>query len=134
MKKIYAIVSLVILTALLSASTALVAQTYNVGQVITFDDGSKGVVCYVNPQNEKQGWAIALTDLDHNMHFVRTTTIRCGRNSKVVGQRLIYRGLGLTSLRLLAKTTPRFYENMGSHLRLRQWIFITAGIFRISIS
>lgn len=35
----------------------------HVGDVITFSDGLKGVVCYVNPTDATKGWAVALYDL-----------------------------------------------------------------------
>ncbi len=34
-----------------------------VGEIITFKDGSQGVVCYVNPRDPSRGWAVALQDL-----------------------------------------------------------------------
>ena len=59
---------------LLSVSGAVFAQTYNVGDIYTFPDGSKGVVCYVNPNNGKQGWAMALTDLPGKYAMNSTST------------------------------------------------------------
>ena len=44
--------------------SSLMAQIYNVGDVYHFPDGSKGIVCYVNPDDPRKGWAIALHDLD----------------------------------------------------------------------
>ena len=35
-----------------------------IGDLITFSDGSKGIVCYVNPNNPYTGWAMALTEID----------------------------------------------------------------------
>ena len=34
-----------------------------VGEIITFKDGSQGIVCYVNPSDPSRGWAVALQDL-----------------------------------------------------------------------
>jgi uncharacterized protein (TIGR02145 family) len=36
---------------------------YKLGDLIVFPDNSKGIVFYVNPEDTRQGWAIALTDL-----------------------------------------------------------------------
>jgi len=37
----------------------------NVGDLIGFKDGSKGVVCYVSPDNPYKGWAVALQDINN---------------------------------------------------------------------
>ena len=37
-----------------------------VGDLIGFKDGSKGVICYVDPDNPYKGWAAALEDLDNS--------------------------------------------------------------------
>ena len=39
-------------------------QTRQVGDLYTFQDGSQGVVFYVNPDNTNSGWVVALNDLD----------------------------------------------------------------------
>ena len=52
------------LSILILASVHAIAQTYNVGDIYVFPDGSKGIVCYVDPDNAKKGWAMALTDLE----------------------------------------------------------------------
>lgn len=35
---------------------------HRIGEIITFKDGSQGIVCYVNPNDASRGWAAALTD------------------------------------------------------------------------
>ena len=40
------------------------AQYYQIGDVYTFEDGSRGVVFYVDPDNPRYGWTAALQDLD----------------------------------------------------------------------
>lgn len=40
------------------------AQTYKPGDVYTFEDGSRGVVFYVNPDDPSRGTVVALNDLD----------------------------------------------------------------------
>ncbi len=47
---------------LILTSNGLMAQ-YKLGDLIVFPDNSKGIVFYVNPEDTRQGWAIALTDL-----------------------------------------------------------------------
>ena len=42
------------------------AQNYQIGDVYTFPDGSKGVVCWVNPKDAKRGWVVDLNDLPGN--------------------------------------------------------------------
>ena len=56
----------VVLTVLtiLTQTGGVFAQTYHVGDLYEFPDGTKGVVCYVNPENGKKGWVVALNDLD----------------------------------------------------------------------
>jgi uncharacterized protein (TIGR02145 family) len=39
------------------------AQTWHVGDLYTFSDGSQGIVCYVNPTNAQRGWVVALNDI-----------------------------------------------------------------------
>ena len=41
-----------------------------IGDLITFSDGSKGIVCYVNPNNPYTGWAMALTEIDVTSLFI----------------------------------------------------------------
>ena len=50
-----------ILLLLIIAMPHLLAQGYKLGDVITNDDGSRGVVFYVNPDGSG-GWMVALTD------------------------------------------------------------------------
>ena len=47
----------------LFATTSFAQNEYRVGDIITFPDGAKGVVCYVDPNNAKKGWAVAPNDL-----------------------------------------------------------------------
>ena len=46
-------------------ASAQVAVPHNIGDIITFRDGSQGVVCYINPDNPYSGWAVALQDLNN---------------------------------------------------------------------
>ena len=56
-----------ILTILIASVSMLCAQiSYQIGDIYTFPDGSKGVVCYVNPDNPAEGWAVALNDVGNN--------------------------------------------------------------------
>ena len=47
---------------ILSIVSSLCGQTYKIGDLITNDDGSKGVIFYVN-QDRTDGWMVALNDL-----------------------------------------------------------------------
>ena len=51
----------VVLTVLtiLTQTGGVFAQTYHVGDLYEFPDGTKGVVCYVNPENGKKGSALS---------------------------------------------------------------------------
>ena len=66
MKKINVMMQVWALTLLLCAGgfMSLSAQYYNVGDLYTFEDGSQGIVFYVDPGNPKHGWVAALQDLD----------------------------------------------------------------------
>ena len=56
-----------ILTILTASVGMLCAQvSYQIGDIYTFPDGSKGVVCYVNPDDPSEGWAVALNDVGNN--------------------------------------------------------------------
>ncbi|MBP5650354.1 MAG: hypothetical protein J6X01_04680, partial [Bacteroidales bacterium] len=48
---------------MISALSSIRAQIYQVGDIYTFPDSSKGVICYVNPDNPVEGWAVALNDV-----------------------------------------------------------------------
>lgn len=53
-----------VILAVVTASPFLaLAQIYQIGDVYEFPDGSKGVICYVNPDNPVEGWAVALNDI-----------------------------------------------------------------------
>ena len=54
---------LIVLLIMISALGSVKAQVYQVGDVYTFPDSSKGVICYVNPDNPVEGWAVALNDV-----------------------------------------------------------------------
>ena len=56
-------ISLVLLLIMISALSSIRAQIYQVGDIYTFPDSSKGVICYVNPDNPVEGWAVALNDV-----------------------------------------------------------------------
>ena len=62
MKKIRNIQIIILLVIL--GKFSLSAQTWHVGDLYTFPDGSKGVVCYVNPNNAQKGWVVALNDVE----------------------------------------------------------------------
>ncbi|MBR6063727.1 MAG: hypothetical protein IKP54_06210, partial [Bacteroidales bacterium] len=62
MKKIRNIQIIILLVIL--GKFSLSAQTWHVGDLYTFQDGSKGVVCYVNPNNAQKGWVVALNDVE----------------------------------------------------------------------
>ena len=49
-----------VLTAALGVAKA---QIYQIGDVYVFPDSSKGIICYVNPDNPVEGWAVALNDV-----------------------------------------------------------------------
>ena len=38
-------------------------SVYHVGDIYTFPDSTKGVVCYVNPYNPQEGWAVDIRDV-----------------------------------------------------------------------
>ena len=59
MNKVRVIISILLL--LLACVPCALAQGYKLGDVITNDDGSRGVVFYVNPDGSG-GWMVALTD------------------------------------------------------------------------
>ena len=61
--KIRFLFMLLALFGLTTVTNVLFAQTYKIGDVYTFPDGSQGIVCYVNPDNPTKGWAVALDDL-----------------------------------------------------------------------
>ncbi|MBO4654799.1 MAG: hypothetical protein J5644_04560, partial [Bacteroidales bacterium] len=52
-----------ILLILISAFDTVRAQIYQIGDVYVFPDSSKGIICYVNPDNPVEGWAVALNDI-----------------------------------------------------------------------
>ena len=54
---------IVVLAIVLFHASAIMAQIYQIGDVFEFPDGSKGVICYVNPDNPVEGWAVALNDV-----------------------------------------------------------------------
>ena len=46
----------------------------HIGDMISFKDGSKGVVCYVNPENPYSGWVVALQDLNNDTYTILKST------------------------------------------------------------
>ena len=49
---------------LIAGLSAAIGQTYKPGDLYTFEDGSKGVVFYVNPDDPTKGTVAALNDLE----------------------------------------------------------------------
>ena len=47
-----------------SISETIYGQTRQVGDLYTFDDGTQGVVFYVDADNPNSGWVVALNDMD----------------------------------------------------------------------
>ena len=60
---------------LLIGLNRLTAQSVWVGDLITFLDGSKGIVCYVDPENEQKGWVVDLNDLPGTYQLYTVSTI-----------------------------------------------------------
>ena len=52
-----------LLLILISILVPLKAQIYQIGDIYVFPDSTKGVICYVNPDNPVEGWAVALNDV-----------------------------------------------------------------------
>lgn len=71
----YIVVSALLLITLLGFFQQLNAQLYHIGDIYTFPDGSKGVVCYINPENRLTGWAVALNDLPLQYGIYEGTTL-----------------------------------------------------------
>ncbi|MBP5663011.1 MAG: hypothetical protein J6X16_01915, partial [Bacteroidales bacterium] len=53
----------IVLLIMISALGSVKAQVYQIGDVYTFPDSSKGIICYINPDNPVEGWAVALNDV-----------------------------------------------------------------------
>lgn len=67
MKRINDIIQLLLITFLMEICGglgSLYGQNWQVGDLYTFEDGSKGVVFYLNPDSLNRGWVVALQDLD----------------------------------------------------------------------
>ena len=62
MKRLKAII--LELLVLFLSSNLYGQESHSFGDIITFPDGSKGVVCYVDPNNSTKGWAVAANDLE----------------------------------------------------------------------
>lgn len=58
------ILSLLLLICIGAGMENLNGQTRKVGDLYTFEDGTQGIVFYVNPDYPHRGWAVALHDLD----------------------------------------------------------------------
>ena len=54
----------IIILFLTACSGAVFGQSYQLGDLYTFQDGSKGIVVYVNPADASRGTVAALNDLD----------------------------------------------------------------------
>ena len=54
---------LIVLLIMISALGSVKAQIYQIGDVYTFPDSTKGIICYINPDNPIEGWAVALNDV-----------------------------------------------------------------------
>ena len=61
------------LMLLLLSVGSLWAQSHKIGDLITFPDGSQGVVFYVNPNDSRKGYAAALEDLPGTYAYLRST-------------------------------------------------------------
>ncbi len=48
-------------------------KKWHIGDIYTFKDGSKGVVCYVNPKNAKKGWVVAPKDVNNGQKYALWT-------------------------------------------------------------
>ncbi len=60
------------LLLLLLSIGSLWAQSHKIGDLITFPDGSQGVVFYVNPNDSRKGYAAALEDLSGTYAYLRS--------------------------------------------------------------
>lgn len=64
LKTIFQSISLLMLVGIWSGFETSYGQTRQVGDLYTFEDGSQGVVFYVDADNPNSGWVVALNDLD----------------------------------------------------------------------
>ena len=65
----------VFILLLFSANQLLIAQPVQVGDLITFADGSKGIVCYVDPANDQKGWVADLNDMDTTYQLYTASSV-----------------------------------------------------------
>ena len=69
----WTIAILALLIPIFGMNTVL-AQAVRVGDLLTFADGSQGVVCYVDPTNNQKGWAVDLYDLNNTTYKLYTSS------------------------------------------------------------
>ena len=67
------------------SSTQLFSQGKHIGDLYEFPDGSKGIVCYVDPQDSRRGWAVALNDLSEQYAIWTSASLPVGLNSVSIG-------------------------------------------------
>ena len=64
----------ILLLVVLGNSSLLFSQSYHIGDVIVNDDGSKGVVFYINPEGTG-GWMVAMDDVSSGCKWGSTMSI-----------------------------------------------------------
>ena len=84
-------------------------QAYKIGDLYTFPDGSKGVVCYVDPNNPQKGWAAALNDLEGKYTIAPVVTTPSSSSPGYV-----YVSFSLPD-GLKSKNYSNKYENVGKY-------------------
>ena len=75
------IAAAIICVCCLLNQNGLKAQSYKIGDIYEFADGSKGVVCYVDPKDSKKGWVAALNDLGNKKYALWTGSRPTSLNS-----------------------------------------------------
>lgn len=65
----------VLILLLFSGNRLLLAQPIQIGDLITFADGSKGIVCYVDPANDQKGWVADLVDMDTTYQLYTASSV-----------------------------------------------------------
>ena len=56
-----------------SETNTVSAQAVRIGDLLTFSDGSRGVVCFVDPTNNQKGWVVDLFDLNNTTYRLYNT-------------------------------------------------------------
>ena len=93
------------------------AQAVRVGDLLTFADGTQGIVCYVDPTNNQKGWAIDLYDLNntsymlYNSSSVLSTPVMTNRESGAIA----VTSLSSWTFEGKANTTALLNMNSGSY-------------------